>query len=67
VLEFLELSRTDIGLIGLGVLLILILLRMPIGIALVAVSFVGIWSLLNLRAAWGILTACPMILDRNGP
>ncbi|MEM7190465.1 MAG: TRAP transporter large permease [Pseudomonadota bacterium] len=52
-------TRTDIGLIGLGVLLFLILLRMPIGIALVAVSFVGIWALLNLKAAWGILTAVP--------
>lgn len=58
-LEFLDLSRTDIGLIGLAALLVLILLRMPIGIALVAVSFIGIWSLLNLRAAWGILTAVP--------
>lgn len=58
-LEFLEFSRTDIGLIGLGVLLILILLRMPIGISLIVVSFVGIWALLNLRAAWGTLTAVP--------
>ncbi len=57
--DFLDLSRTDIGLIGLGVLLLLILLRMPIGIALIAVSFVGIWVLLNLKAAWGILTAVP--------
>ena len=58
-LEFLDLSRTDIGLIGLGILLILILLRMPIGIALVAVSFAGIWALIGIRPAWGILTAVP--------
>ena len=58
-LEFLDLSRTDIGLIGLGALLFLILLRMPIGIALVAVSFVGIWALVGIKPAWGILTAVP--------
>lgn len=52
-------DRTEIGLVGIGVLLVLILLRMPIGIALVAVSFGGIWSLVGLKPAWGILTAVP--------
>ena len=32
-------DRTEIGLVGIGVLLFLILLRMPVGVALVAVSF----------------------------
>lgn len=58
-LEFLDLGRTDIGLLGLSVLLFLILLRMPIGIALVAVSFVGIWALVGIEPAWGLLTAVP--------
>ncbi len=52
-------DRTEIGLLGVVVLLILILLRMPIGIALVAVSFGGIWALVGLTPAWGILTAVP--------
>jgi len=52
-------DRTEIGLLGVVVLMILILLRMPIGIALVAVSFGGIWALVGLTPAWGILTAVP--------
>jgi tripartite ATP-independent transporter DctM subunit len=52
-------DRTEIGLLGVVVLLLLILLRMPIGIALVAVSFGGIWALVGLTPAWGILTAVP--------
>ena len=52
-------DRTEIGLIGIGVLLILILLRIPVGISLIAVSFGGIWVLIGLKPAWGILTAVP--------
>ncbi|MCH9670229.1 MAG: TRAP transporter large permease [Gammaproteobacteria bacterium] len=52
-------DRTEIGLVGMGILLVLILLRMPIGIALVAVSFGGIWTLVGIKPAWGILTAVP--------
>ncbi len=52
-------DRTEIGLVGIGVLLFLILLRMPVGVALVAVSFGGIWTLVGLKPAWGILTAVP--------
>ena len=47
-------DRTEIGLIGIGVLLVLILLRIPVGISLIAVSFGGIWVLLGLKPAWGI-------------
>ncbi|MCY3597034.1 MAG: TRAP transporter large permease [Rhodospirillales bacterium] len=52
-------DRTEIGLIGIGVLLVLILLRIPVGISLIAVSFGGIWVLVGLKPAWGILTAVP--------
>jgi tripartite ATP-independent transporter DctM subunit len=52
-------DRTEIGLVGIAVLLILILLRLPVGVALVAVSFGGIWTLIGLKPAWGILTAVP--------
>ncbi|MGK7654168.1 TRAP transporter large permease [Roseovarius sp. B08] len=52
-------SNVDIGFIGLGVSILLLLLRVQIGVALGLVSFVGIAILLNLRAAWGIITAIP--------
>lgn len=47
------------GLFGIGVLLALIALRVPIGIALIAVPFVGIWQLLNWTAAVGMLKTIP--------
>jgi len=52
-------SNIEIGLVGVGILLVLILLRVPIGVALGSVSFVGIWVLVGERAAWGILNAIP--------
>ena len=52
-------SDLTIGFCGLGVALLLMALRMPIGAALGLVSFVGIAMILNLRAAWGIVTAVP--------
>ena len=58
-------DRTEIGLLGVVILLLLILLRMPIGIALVAVSFSGIWAILGLKPAWGILTAVPFDFGAN--
>ncbi len=52
-------DRLEIGLLGIAVLMLLILLRTPIGISLVAVSFAGIWALVGIKPAWGILTAVP--------
>lgn len=52
-------DSVTIGLIGLGAGLVLIALRIQIGVALGIVSFFGIATLLNMRAAWGILTAVP--------
>ena len=52
-------DRIEIGLAGIGILLVLILLRFPVGVSLVAVSFGGIWTLVGLKPAWGILTAVP--------
>jgi len=48
-----------IGLYGIGALVVMLLLRMPIGISLIAVSFSGIWATVGLRPAWGLLTAVP--------
>ena len=48
-----------IGLAGLAVLALLLLLRMPVGLSLILVSFTGIYILLGPRPAWGILTSVP--------
>ncbi|EEB84664.1 TRAP transporter large permease [Roseobacter sp. GAI101] len=48
-----------IGLVGLAVLALLLLLRMPVGLSLILVSFTGIYILLGPRPAWGILTSVP--------
>lgn len=58
-------DRVEIGLSGIGVLLVLILLRLPIGISLIVVSFGGIWALIGLTPAWGILTAVPYDFGAN--
>lgn len=48
-----------VGILGIVGLVILLMMRMPIGIALIGVSFAGIWYLMGLRSAWGILTVVP--------
>ncbi|WP_110598328.1 TRAP transporter large permease [Salinicola lusitanus] len=55
-------DNLTIGFLGLGVALILLLLRVQIGVVLGLVSFIGIGVLLNTRAAWGMLTAIPFNL-----
>ncbi len=52
-------SNEIIGLAGLGVLVLMLLARIPVGISLIAVSFGGIWTLIGPRPAWGILSAVP--------
>lgn len=52
-------DRFDIGLIGIAVTFLLVLLRTPIGIALATTSFVGLWALTNINAAFGMLKAVP--------
>lgn len=52
-------ENETIGLLGLGVLVLMLLARIPIGITLITVSFGGIWVLIGPRPAWGILTAVP--------
>lgn len=57
--HILELSNEVIGFIGIGALLLLIFLRVPIGIALSVVSVVGIHEILGPRAAFGMLAELP--------
>ena len=51
----------DLTICGLGLvaLMVLLLLRTPVGVALGVVSFVGIWVIVGLRSAWGVLVAIP--------
>lgn len=52
-------SDVEIGLTGLAVLIGLIALKVPIGIALIGVSFVGIHILMGPRVAWGAMNIIP--------
>ncbi|WP_137389661.1 TRAP transporter large permease [Rhodoligotrophos defluvii] len=58
-------TNLDIGLSGLGVLVAMIALRVPIGVALLSVSFVGIWLVAGDRAAWGLLRGIPYSFAAN--
>lgn len=52
-------SEIQVGLTGLGLVVLLLILRVPIGVALGGVAFGGIWFLFGPRAAWGILSDIP--------
>jgi len=58
-------SEVAIGLTGLGSLMVLIALRVPIGVSLIGVSFVGLWSLMGSRVAWGALGVLPYQFSAN--
>lgn len=58
-------SSIETGFLIFGVLLILLALRVPIGVALIGASFGGIWLLLGERPAWGILRAVPYNFASN--
>jgi tripartite ATP-independent transporter DctM subunit len=49
----------DIGLYGVGILLLLLILRVPVALAMIAVSFGGIAMLLGFQPALGIITSTP--------
>lgn len=51
-----------IGLGGLAILIVLILIRVPIGVSLITVSFFGTWLLVGERVAWGMLGIIPYSL-----
>jgi len=58
-------SSVQIGLSGIGILFFLIALRIPIGVALITVSFGGLWVLINFDVAWGALGAMPYQFAAN--
>ncbi|MBB3995171.1 tripartite ATP-independent transporter DctM subunit [Sulfitobacter undariae] len=52
-------TELQIAAIFIGVLFFLILMRIPIGVSLIAVSFGGLWSMFNWNIAWGSLGIVP--------
>lgn len=52
-------DRVELGFAGVAITLIMLALRTPIGVTLGLVSFVGIWMLTSINAAWSIMTAIP--------
>lgn len=58
-------TEVQVGLAGLGALVGLISLRVPIGIALIGVSFIGIWALMDWNVAWGALGVIPYQFAAN--
>lgn len=58
-------SDGAIGFVGLAALVALILLRVPIGVTLLGVSFAGIWALIGLDPALGALRVIPYSFAAN--
>ncbi|MBM1813952.1 TRAP transporter large permease [Pseudosulfitobacter pseudonitzschiae] len=52
-------SELQIAGLFIGALFFLILMRIPIGVSLIAVSFAGLWSMFNWNIAWGSLGIVP--------
>jgi len=52
-------TDVQIGFSALGALLVLLALRAPIGIAMITVSFAGLWSIVGWRSAYGSLGSIP--------
>lgn len=48
-----------VGFAGIGLMVVLIAMRVPIGLTLISVSFGGIWYLLGMGPAWGVLKSVP--------
>lgn len=58
-------SDVQTGLCGLIVLFVLIALRIPVGLALIGVSFGGLWYLMGWGIAWGSLGLIPYQFSAN--
>ena len=48
-----------LGFAGLALVIVLLMLRVPVGVALGGVAFGGIWTYVGPRAAWGTLSQIP--------
>ena len=54
-----DLARETVGFLGIGVLLLMIFLRVPVGVALSAVSIGGLFVIVGDRAAIGMISQIP--------
>ncbi|MBN2034926.1 MAG: TRAP transporter large permease [Deltaproteobacteria bacterium] len=54
-----------IGLVGIGVLIILLFLRMPVGLAMALVGFAGFAFLTSIEGAFGILRSVPFVTSAS--
>lgn len=61
----LEISRELLGFGSLGLVLVLIAIRMPIGVALGVTAFLGLWALRNERVAFGVMQDTPFEVAAN--
>lgn len=55
-------SELQIGILGLAGVFVLIAARLPIGLSLITVSYLGIWAAGGHQAAWGMLSVMPHTL-----
>ncbi|MAY61094.1 MAG: C4-dicarboxylate ABC transporter [Rhizobiales bacterium] len=55
-------DRIDIGYLGVALSFLLIVLRVPVGIVLATVGFLGIAALTSLKASWSIVSSVPFEL-----
>lgn len=55
----------QIGIAGLGILMALLAIKVPIGLALIGVSFTGLWVLIDLRVAWSAIGIIPYQFSAN--
>lgn len=55
-------SELQIGILGLALVFVLIAIRLPIGLSLITVSYLGIWAVGGHQAAWGMLSVMPHTL-----
>ncbi|MBW1802536.1 MAG: TRAP transporter large permease subunit, partial [Deltaproteobacteria bacterium] len=55
----------NVGLLGIGILIILLFLRMPVGLVMALVGFIGFALLTNLEGAFGILRTVPFITSAS--
>jgi tripartite ATP-independent transporter DctM subunit len=58
-------TEVQIGFAGLTILLVLLAIRIPIGLALIGVSYCGIWALVGWNVAWGAIGIIPYQFSAN--
>ena len=58
-MPMINLAPELIGVLGICLMLLLLMLRVPIGISLGLVSFFGIWAMIGMRAAFGAIAEIP--------